>query len=125
MAHFRHLLRVEHLVFIFFAVLVCSGAEAAALPAWVTAPPSDSSMVMYGVGDGDDREAAKAAALAAIAGTLMTKVQSSTSVDQHQNDAGFSEQIRVTVQTKVKDTALSSYKVVDAQRVSRRWWVLS
>ncbi|GMR17405.1 MAG: hypothetical protein BMS9Abin32_500 [Gammaproteobacteria bacterium] len=98
--------------------------DAAELPQWVQAPPQDSAVAIYGVGEGKNRDLAKSAALAAIAGSMMTKVEGSTSVNQRQDQYGFSEQVEISVKTKVKDIALSHYKVVDAKKASRRWWVL-
>jgi replicative superfamily II helicase len=94
------------------------------LPEWVTSPPIDTVSSMYGVGEGKDRESAKSAALAAIAGTMMTKVQGSTLVNQRQDQDGFAEQVEQTVKTKVREVALSHYQVIEAERLRGRWWVL-
>lgn len=101
---------------------VCSYAKD--LPAWVTSPPIDTVSSMYGVGEGKDRESAKSAALAAIAGTMMTKVQGSTFVNQRQDQGGYAEQVEQTVQTKVREVALSHYQVIEAEKSGGRWWVL-
>jgi hypothetical protein len=101
-----------------------STALAASLPDWVTSPPADSAEHLYGVGEGDDREAAKSAALAAIAGTLMTDVRSSFAVSQTVNQGQLEEQVRAQVDTQVGNTELSNFQVVEAKKISKRWWVL-
>ena len=113
------------------ALLVCSVslagitlASAASMPEWVTSPPADNAEYLYGVGEGDDREAAKSAALAAIAGTLMTDVRSSFAVSQTVNQGQLEEQVKAQVDTQVGNTELSNFQVVEAKKISKRWWVL-
>ncbi len=113
---------------VFLGILLCSAlpgaAVAAELPAWVTSPPANDAAALYGVGEGDDREAAKSAALAAIAGTLMTDVRSSIDVSQTLNNGNLVERVEAQVKTQVRNTELSNYQVVEAVPVSSRWWVL-
>ena len=113
-------LMLSTLASLLFGVNV-AGSE---LPSWVKAPPPDNDSVMYGVGDGKDRSSANTSALAAIAGALMTKVQGSTYVNLTQNKYGTEERVAVTVQTTIQDAALSHYRIVEAEKVSRRWYVL-
>jgi hypothetical protein len=113
---------------VFLGILLCSAlpraALAAELPTWVISPPANDVDALYGVGEGDDREAAKSAALAAIAGTLMTNVRSSIDVRQTVNNGNLVERVEAQVKTQVGNTELSNYQVVEAIPVSRRWWVL-
>ena len=97
---------------------------AAKLPAWVTSPPVDDADALYGVGEGKDRETAKSAALAAIAGTLVTDVRSSIGVSQTLDNGNLVERVEAQVKTQVRNTELSNYQVVEAVPVSGRWWVL-
>jgi hypothetical protein len=93
-------------------------------PSWVTSPPADNASSLYGVGESPNREAAKHAALAAIAGRLATQVRSSMSIEQRQDPSGFSEELESHVNTRVKDTGLSHFEVQEAVKVGPRWVVL-
>jgi hypothetical protein len=119
----RILSRGVFLGVLFYSVLP-GAATAAKLPAWVTSPPVDDAEALYGVGEGGDREAAKSAALAEIAGTLVTDVRSSIGVSQTLTNGNLVERVEAQVITQVRNTELSNYQVIEANRVSRRWWVL-
>ena len=50
------------------------------LPKWVTTPPQDTSLFIYGIGAGINLKESKQAALADIAGKINTKVSNQTQV---------------------------------------------
>lgn len=104
----------------------CAGASSRApdYPDWVTAPPADNEKWLYGVGESPNREAARYAALASIASRIATQIRSTTTIEQHQDGGGFSEQFGSYVNARVKDTGLSHFKVQEAVRVGTRWAVL-
>jgi hypothetical protein len=103
---------------------VAAPAMAAKEPAWVNSPPADDTQFLYGVGEGDSRDTARAAALAEIAGTLMTAVESSIQVSQTLSDGQYEENVKAEVATQVRNTEFSNYQVLEAKKVSKRWWVL-
>jgi hypothetical protein len=106
--------------------LGCAGASSRApdYPDWVTAPPADNEQWLFGVGESPNREASRYAALASIASRIATQIRSTTTIEQHQDGGGFSEQFGSYVNARVKDTGLSHFKVQEAVRVGTRWAVL-
>jgi hypothetical protein len=123
LAKYRRLAIAPCLGLVVLAVMMNS-SQAAGMPEWVSAPPADSAEFLYGIGEGDDRESAKSAALAAIAGTLMTNVRSSFAISQTVSDGRLEEQVKAQVDTQVGNTELSNFQVVEAKKISKRWWVL-
>lgn len=101
-----------------------AAAHGGDVPDWVRTPPSDSPAFMYGTGEGADRDAAKNAALADIAGTLMTRVQSDQVVVQRQRGSEFSESLDSRIATQVEEIELSHYEVTETERSGGRWFAL-
>jgi len=51
-------------------------------------------------------------------------VRSSFAVSQTVNQGQLEEQVKAQVDTQVGNTELSNFQVVEAKRISKRWWVL-
>jgi len=88
-------------------------------------PPRDTAEYMYGVGEGSDLDAARAAATADIAGTLMTEVDSTTSITQTQDNQGFVEKLRADVNTRVRNTELSGIQIEKTEKAKKVWYALA
>ena len=99
-------------------------AKPVALPQWVKSPPRDNAESFFGIGEGKDIERAKSAALADIAGKLMTSVASDTTIRTVANANKVEEDFRRSVKTQVQDTKLSHFEVVELQESRQGYWAL-
>ncbi len=109
------------------AVIVVSLLGIAAskeLPRWVTNPPESSEEFLYGVGEGADLESAADAALGSIAGSLRTRVESSSSLRQSQAGHGYEERYDAEIRTQVEGMELSHYRTVESADVAGRVYAL-
>ncbi len=95
------------------------------LPDWVMNPPRDTTDYIYGVGEGSDLSAARAAAIANIAGTLMTEVDSTTEISQVLDQQGLVEKLRADVNTRVRNTELSGIQIEQTEKIKKTWYALA
>lgn len=120
--------RLQRLVWGLSAMLVLASlspvAQAAALPAWVSAPPQDNLIAFYGVGEGPNLNEATQQALRSIAGKLSTRIRSDAVSHGGISGNTVTRSYQETVEAYIQDIKLSAYNVRQAELVGGRYFVL-
>ncbi len=105
----------------------CNGMlpkKQATVPAWLLAPPNDSREWFWGVGEGQDLDAAKRAGLKDIAGKLRVSISgqldSSVTVDNNKVD----RQAHTRISEEVQKTEFSNYVVDKTAQSADGFYVL-
>lgn len=94
------------------------------IPEWVKTPPGDSSVSMYGIGEGYNLESAKQSALKDIAGKLATNVKSESENRDYLYNGMGSSAFQQKVNTQVKDTKLTNYEVLKTTQSQGQYYAL-
>jgi len=87
---------------------------ATALPDWVTTPPADTMMYIWGVGEGSNLERAEKDALKNIAGKLSTSISSQSESRATSRDRQVSRYFNENVQTRIRDIQLYDYRTTES-----------
>lgn len=116
-------LPVSGMVFMLF-VLVGAPQLALALPKWVENPPQDNTEFIYGIGSGQDFEAAKLAAQNDIAAKIEVTVSSQTALYQASVNGESSEAFSKQVLANVKALPLGQMQLQKTKTHKKVVWVL-
>lgn len=87
---------------LFVVISLFAQCAFASLPNWVTNPPSDDSMEMYSVGEGDSMKSAIDDALNTLASKLSVSVSSTLSRSESQSTFGTSMSYNKNVKNEIK-----------------------
>ena len=106
-----------------FMILSLSCAAKSKLPSWVVEPEPDNAQFFYGVGQGSNLANAKQAALEAIAGKLLTQIESTLIVDIKASNEAVDEKVNSSVRSQISNTNLSGYEVDKVKKIKGKYWV--
>ena len=99
-------------------------AHAKGLPSWVESPPADGENHYYGIGQGKSLPIATQSALEAVAGKLMTNVEStSVSATQIEDNIAKSE-FASQIKSQVAKTNLANYSVESTKKSGKDFFIL-
>lgn len=106
------------------AIIQWSCATASEAPAWAYNPPGDSSLYLYGMGEGDSRDHAVKKALAEIGGKLGTSLKSDTTVRKTYSNNKESLALKENIEASVKEIEYSNYEVEQAAEAAGKVYAL-
>lgn len=96
------------------------------MPTWFLSPPSDDDSALYGVGDGQSREAATESALSNLAGKLGTDIQAHSRLisTRYASAYRYNEEVNQhTVEATIRKITLNQYQLVESKQIGYQRFV--
>lgn len=119
---------IRKYLLVFLLVLsACSGhsqsSDSKSLPSWYVNPSTNSSMSLYGVGDGFTLQEASASALNNLASKLSVTISSDSSSLLEENKYSANEEFRKKINEKVKEIKFNNYLVSNSAVIGEKFFV--
>ncbi|MBF0676614.1 LPP20 family lipoprotein [Pseudomonas sp.] len=110
--------------FSLLGAFLTSACVAAPLPSWVSSPPQDSLVALYGIGEGPSLNESTQQALRSIAGKLSTRIRSDAVSQGGISGGTATRSYQETVEAYIQDIKLSAYNVRQTELVGGRYFSL-
>lgn len=110
--------------FSLLGAFLTSACVAAPLPSWVSSPPQDSLVALYGIGEGPSLNESTQQALRSIAGKLSTRIRSDAVSQGGISGGTVTRSYQETVEAYIQDIKLSAYNVRQTELVGGRYFSL-
>ena len=99
--------------------------EVANAPQWLLNPPADSHETWWGVGEGQDRDVAKRAALKDVAAKLKVSISGKLESQVTDNNGRVDRQARNRISEEVQKTEFSNYTIEKTAQSGSHFYVLA
>ncbi|WP_440876295.1 hypothetical protein [Thalassotalea sp. PLHSN55] len=117
-------------LYIFLSIIFLQGCQSTQqelnepLPLWVQHPPQDDDSTFYGLGSSYNLEVAKSAALQDVAAKLGISLVGLTQINQQLSGVNYQVYINQDMRTKVDETLISQYQIVQTATVNQQIFVM-